>query len=154
MRRSSILGTLVPLVKKRPLVSSLVAVVAYATYDYSMWHLSVYLKRRQMLNAVMRGTHIDKPSLPFVVDRAEILNRIQPMLHPSDNRYLFQVVVGPLGCGKTWCITTTISKNPKVGVLTREGEIAMYVIFANCHYLKLANLRIIEPCNAQSEKVF
>ena len=116
---SSIFGTLVPFVKRRPLASSLVAAVAYAAYDYSTWHLSVYLKRRQMLNAMIMGTHIDESSLPFAVGRAEILKRLQPLLHPSDNRYLFQVVVGPLGCGKTWCIATTISKDPKVGVLTR-----------------------------------
>ena len=50
---------------------------------------------------------------------------------------LLQVIVGPLGCGKTWCMTTAINKNTTVsdeGCFCAVGH-TQFTMYLNFHVI-------------------
>ena len=65
------------------------------------------------------------PQRKFECDREDIIQCLYDKLHPSDTSEklsVFNVVVGPLGCGKSWCVAKAINRDIEVSVL-RDVEV-------------------------------
>ena len=106
--------------KQRPIFYPFVFSGVYALYDFSSWYASLWWQRKKVVYAIRRGTTVKTPQPIHVCERDDVVNNLYKALHPSSEQEapsLFKVVVGPLGCGKTWCVTTAINKKTEVSVL-------------------------------------
>ena len=94
-----------------------------------------------MVEHLHKGRLAPVPNTYYVLERKEAVDFVDRVLHsptkvaaPSARKAsstaapsvgkatstkggLFKLLVGPLGYGKTWCVTTAINRNPKVRVL-------------------------------------
>ena len=103
---------------KRPLFYSTMISGSYMLYDYASWHLSMWWQQNKVITTMRKGCLPDPPNPSYICERNELVQALyDKVLHPHETS-MFRVVVGPLGCGKTWCITTAIRKRKQVSVVT------------------------------------
>ena len=111
-------------------------------YDYAAWKFSRFVQIHEMVEHLHKGRLAPVPNTNYVLERKEAVDFVDRILHsstkvvaPSARKSsstaapsavkasstkggLFKLLVGPLGCGKTWCVTTAINRNPtKVSIL-------------------------------------
>ncbi len=102
---------------KRPLFYSTVITGSLILYDYASWKLSMWWQQNKIITTIRKGCVPCPPKLSYVCERNQLVQALYTkVLHPPEAGF-FRVVVGPLGCGKTFCVTTAIRKNKQVSIV-------------------------------------
>lgn len=85
--------------------------------DYILSKLSEQRLHDSIVKKFRMGTKIEMPHLPYYCYREET-ERLHKVFHNRERKArrkgTFTVIVGPIGCGKTFIVWKAIDKNPKV----------------------------------------
>ena len=124
----------------RRVLISFGAFMGYVAYDYAAWKFSKFMQIHEVVENLHKGRFAPVPNTYYVLERKEAVDFVDKLLHSStkvaapstgkasSTKGLFNLLVGPLGCGKTWCVTTAINRNPKVSTFV-EYELCIHVLF-------------------------
>ena len=81
--------------------------------DYILCKESERRLHNRIVEKFRIGTKIEVPPIPYYCYRKEV-EQLDEVFHSQERKGAFTVVVGPVGCGKTFMVWKTILKNPQV----------------------------------------